>query len=66
MIGLVCYYAYFSCEEAGKLLKEMILQVEKTIRLFQRLPNPPDEKLGRIERVLKELKNDYLPKHLHW
>jgi len=58
-----------SCEEAGKLLHRMILQVERAVSIFQRLPNrnsSPEEKLNRLEMVLKELKDDYLPKHLHW
>jgi len=47
----------------------MILQVERAIGIFQRLPSqqsPPEEKLNRLEMVFKELKDDYLPKHLHW
>jgi len=59
----------FSCEQAGKLLHLMIIQVEKAISIFQRLPSrpsPPEENLNRLELVLKELKDDYLPKHLQW
>jgi len=60
----------FSCEEGGKLLHRMILQVEKAITIFHRsTPHrsvPPEEKLTRLEMVLKELKDDYLPKHLQW
>jgi len=59
----------FSCEEAGKLLHRMILQVERAISIFQQIPNRNsslEEKLNRLEMVLKELRDDYLPKHLQW
>jgi len=59
----------FSCEEGGKLLHRMILQAERAINIFQRLPNGqnlPEEKLTRLEMVFRELKDDYLPKHLQW
>jgi len=59
----------FSCEDAGKLLHLMIIQVDKAIVIFKRFPSrpsSPEESLTRLEMVLKELKDDYLPKHLQW
>ena len=59
----------FRCEEGGRLLRQMVIQVERAIDVFRRLPNQnglPEEKLTRLEMVFKELKDDYLPKHLQW
>ena len=59
------------CEEGGQVLNRIILQVEKALQTFQRLPNrvnanATDDEMTKLEIVQRELQNDYLPKHLQW
>jgi hypothetical protein len=57
------------CDEGGKLLHRMIQQVEKALSIFRKFQSrggSGDDKMMQLEMVLRELVQDYLPKHLQY
>lgn len=60
-------FFFTRCEEGGQVLNRVILQVEKAVAMFQRLPNRAgDDEMIKLDLVRYELLNDYLTKHLLW